>query len=90
MTTPLWKLFLGNGRSSALTEMPEAPAWRTFMTDEDFRREREASDRRWQQIQELAEKDIRGQERGKSFRLDELDTDVPNAVNAALHLRRPY
>jgi len=89
MTTPLWKLFLGNGKSPALTDMPEAPAWRTFMTDEDFQQERAASDRRWEQIQELAKKDIRGRERGESFRLDESYTDVLNAVNAALHLRRP-
>jgi len=89
MTISLWKRFLGNGRSSALTEMPETPAWRTFMTDEAFKTEREASDRRWEQIQALAEKDIRGKERGESFRLDESYTDVLNAVNAALHLRRP-
>lgn len=89
MTDPLWKLFLGNGRSSALTEMPEAPGWRTFMSAEDFEQERDASDRRWREIQNLAEKDIRGRERGESFRLEESYTDVLNMVNAALHLRRP-
>lgn len=89
MTTPLWKLFLGNGRSSALTKMPEAPAWRTFMTDAEFELEREASDRRWTQIQALAQTDMRGKERGESFRIEKSYTDVLNAVNAALHLRRP-
>lgn len=89
MTNNAWKLFLGNGRSSALTAMPEAPAWRTFMTDAEFAQEREASDRRWQQIQFLAQQDTRGRERGESFRLDAAYTDVLNAVNAALHLRRP-
>lgn len=83
------KLFLGNGRSPALIEMPEAPAWRVFMSDEDFAKEQEASDRRWQKIQLLAEKDKRGKERGESFRLEDAYTDVINAVNAALHLRRP-
>jgi MoxR-like ATPase len=83
------KLFVGNGKSTALTEMPEAPAWRTFMSDEDFAKEEEAGDRRWQQIQLLAEQDGRGKERGESFRLEEAYTDVSNAVNAALHLRRP-
>lgn len=89
MTNPIWKLFLGNGRSSALTEMPEAPGWRIFMTDQEFEAESKASDRRWEQIQELAKHDIRGRERGESFRVEESYTDVLNAVNAALHLRRP-
>jgi MoxR-like ATPase len=83
------KLFLGNGRSPAIAKMPEAPAWRAFMSDEDFDKERTASDLRWQKIQILAEKDKRGKERGESFRLDEAYTDVLSAVNAALHLRRP-
>jgi len=89
MVKSMWKLFLGNGRSPALTQMPEAPAWRAFMSDDDFKKECDASDRRWAQIQELATKDVRGQERGKSFRLEDAYTDVLNAVNAALHLRRP-
>ena len=88
-TTNEWKRFLGNGQSEPLTEMPEAPAWRTFMTDEDFVKEKEASDSRWKLIQALAEKDSRGKERGQSFRLEESDFDVINAVNAALYLRRP-
>ena len=88
-TTNEWKRFLGNGQSEPLTEMPEAPAWRTFMTDEDFVKEKEASDSRWKLIQALAEKDSRGKERGQSFRLEKSDVDVSNAVNAALYLRRP-
>lgn len=89
MAKRVWKLFLGNGQSAALAEMPEAPAWRKFMTDADFAKERKASESRWAQIQKLAEKDIRGKERGESFYLDDAYTDVLNAVNAALHLRRP-
>ena len=89
MAKRVWQLFLGNGQSPTLTEMPEAPAWREFMTDADFEKEREASESRWAQIQQLAEEDIRGKERGKSFRLDRAYIDVLNAVNAALHLRRP-
>lgn len=89
MTAPLWKLFLGNRKSTALTEMPEAPGWRTFMTDSDFAQEREASDDRWKQIQKLAENDVRGRERGESFRIDEASSDILNAFNAALRLRRP-
>lgn len=89
MAKRVWQLFLGNGQSPALTKMPEAPAWRKFMTDADFEKEREASESRWAQIQQLAEEDIRGKERGESFRLDRAYIDVLNAVNAALHLRRP-
>jgi MoxR-like ATPase len=89
MAKRMWKLFLGNGRSPALTQMPDSPAWRAFMSDEDFAQEREASDRRWSKIQALADKDVRGKERGESFRLEDAYTDVLNAVNAALHLRRP-
>lgn len=84
-----WKKFLPNGRSTPLTEMPPAPPWRQFMTAEDFANHESEADRRWQDIQALAERDIRSQERGKSFRLHTEYEDVTNAVNAALHLRRP-
>lgn len=59
------------------------------MSDADFAKEAAVSDRRWQEIQKLAAKDVRGIERGESFHLDKAYTDVLNAVNAALHLRRP-
>ncbi|MEM8640965.1 MAG: MoxR family ATPase [Cyanobacteria bacterium P01_G01_bin.54] len=89
--TQLWKFFLGNQQPHPLTEaqIPEPPAWRTFMTDEAFAAQREASETRWNSIQELAKQDSRGQERGQSFRLDEKETQVLNMVNAAIHLRRP-
>lgn len=48
-----------------------------------------ASEKRWQAIQKLAETDIRGKERGESFRIEDEYKDVINAVNAALYLRRP-
>ena len=89
----MWKQFLGNGQSQPLVTMPVAPAWRQFMADEDFEKVSEESDRRWDAVQDLADKDLRGKERGESFRLEDVDTDayrdVLNAVNAALHLRRP-
>jgi MoxR-like ATPase len=59
------------------------------MKPEDFETVAEEADRRWQKIQALATNDIRGQERGKSFKIDRAYQDVTNAVNAALHLRRP-
>lgn len=89
MANSEWKLFYGNGQSPALEAMPEAPAWRSFMTDDDFEVERKESEDRWQRVKELAAKDSRGKERGESFRIDKAYGDVINAVNAALHLRRP-
>jgi MoxR-like ATPase len=89
MTNSSWKKFLGNGQSASLEEMPPAPPWRQFMTDEDFESERQDSEERWEAIQELAETDIRGKERGESFRIEDEYKDVIHAVNAALYLRRP-
>jgi MoxR-like ATPase len=88
-----WQYFLGEGQSTPLTTMPEAPAWRQFMTKQDFEQEKNDSESRWDQIQILADEDTRGQERGESFRLAglgaEMKNRVLNAVNAAIHLRRP-
>ncbi|MFP4219342.1 MAG: AAA family ATPase [Phormidium sp.] len=90
MTAREWKRFLGNGRSRPLTELPDPPAWRRFMPDEVFQDNYQASsDTRWQKIKNLAETDNRGKERGESFRIEEKDADIFNAVNAALYLRRP-
>lgn len=91
MSSQLWDFFRANNNSDALDTMPEAPAWRQFMSDQDFEVEQEASAERWQKIQALAAEDTRGQERGQTFRLEENQqcTDVLNAVNAAIHLRRP-
>ncbi|MCT7965367.1 MoxR family ATPase [Laspinema sp. D1] len=69
--------------------MPEPPAWRRFMSAQDFETHREKSQERWQKIQELAEADNRSKERGKSFFLEDSYTDVFNAINAAIYLRRP-
>lgn len=97
MTTSNWQYYLGNGRSQPMAEVPEAPAWRQFMTPEDFAKKEgdepsaaEASRVRWEQLRELAEKDERGKERGESFKLHkDYEQEVLNAVNAAIHLRRP-
>jgi MoxR-like ATPase len=89
MADNIWKLFLANGRSPKLDEMPVAPAWRLFMSEQEFELVREESDGRWAKILELADDDTRGKERGESFHLDQAYNDVLNAVNAALHLRRP-
>lgn len=85
-----WKRFLGNGRSDELTQLPDPPAWRRFMPEEEFQDTyQNESQTRWQGIQNLAERDKRGKERGESFRIEDKDADIFNAVNAALYLRRP-
>ena len=88
-TEARWKRFLGNGQSSALTEVPPAPAWRVFDQSPMSAEEKANMESRWQRVQALAEKDTRGQERGESFKIDDAYTDVLSAVNAAIHLRRP-
>jgi MoxR-like ATPase len=92
MTDTPWKLFAGNGESQPLaTEaIPEAPAWRQFMPKAEFEANEKAdSETRWGQIEQLAAEDGRGKERGESFRLDDRHALTIEAVNAALHLRRP-
>lgn len=89
MTQNTWKYFLGNGQSNALKEMPDAPAWRTFMSEDDFEKESKESQARWKELQALAQEDVRGIERGESFHLEPEYTSILDAVNASLHLRRP-
>lgn len=89
MPAKVWKRFLGNGQSAALTTMPPAPAWRIFSEEPLTETEKEEITQRWTQIQALANSDTRGKERGESFQVDDAYKDVLNAVNAALHLRRP-
>lgn len=89
MAQDVWKRFLGNGQSPPLQEMPPAPAWRVFADAPLVKLEEEEIANRWNKVQELAETDPRGKERGESFKIDKDYKDVVNAVNAALHLRRP-
>jgi MoxR-like ATPase len=89
MSNQSWRYFLGNGQSPSLTKMPEPPMWRVFSTEQLTAAQEEDISDRWKQVQALANKDTRGKEKGESFRLDPEYTYVLNAVNAALHLRRP-
>ncbi len=111
-----WQLFHGDGtrhynlnnRRDAENKkklenktFPAPPPWRKFheINDEDEKKE---VNRRWNQIQELAESEEnqRGRERGEKFRIHvektsgedeitEAGKEVLNAVNAAIYLRRP-
>ena len=86
-----WKKFLGNGNSQPLTvqTLPDAPGWRQFMSAETFEATAVEAQQRWQAVQDLSQEDLRGQERGASFKINSEYDEVTHAVNAALHLRRP-
>jgi MoxR-like ATPase len=88
-----WKYFHGNcneDRPQGLTNLPERPPWRQFLP-------REAVDQTedqtyWQELRRLAAADTRSIQRGKSFRVQmeqNEPSEIVDAVNAAIHLRRP-
>lgn len=86
-----WKCFSGNCKQpKALTELPEPPPWRQFLPREAVDPTEDGT--YWQELQDLAKSDSRSIERGKSFRVltDEKGySEIVDAVNAAIHLRRP-
>lgn len=73
-----------------LPKLPERPPWRRFLPREKVDREKDIV--HWQRLRELARDDERSRERGKSFQMP-VDknghSDIVDAVNAAIHLRRP-
>lgn len=87
-----WKFFNGNGNNQVtpLTELPDRPPWREFLAREAVD---EGHDQAyWQKLRYLAAADNRSIQRGKSFRVQTDDNgyaEVVDAVNAAIHLRRP-
>ena len=88
-----WKYFYGNSEAAqpqGLTKLPDRPPWRQFTPREEVD---ESKDREyWGKLRELAAIDGRSTQRGKSFRvqLDKNgDSEIVDAVNAAIHLRRP-
>ncbi|MBD2066081.1 AAA family ATPase [Leptolyngbya sp. FACHB-671] len=88
-----WKYFNGNcneDQPEGLTKLPERPPWRQFLSRDEVD---ETKDKQyWKQLRDLARKDFRSIQRGKSFRV-QLDksgySEIVDAVNAAIHLRRP-
>jgi MoxR-like ATPase len=86
-----WKCFVGNCKQpKALTEWPEPPPWRRFLLKDGV--DPTADEQYWQKLHQLAETDSRSIQRGQSFRLltDEQGySEIVDAVNAAIHLRRP-
>jgi MoxR-like ATPase len=88
-----WKYFNGNcneDNPQGLTNPPERPPWRQFLPREEV--DKTQDDECWNDLRELAKKDARSIQRGKSFRVrfdENGSSEIVDAVNAAIHLRRP-
>ena len=75
-----WRIFTGEGAPhDRIFELPDPPSWR------DFRREFDKCE--WSQLSKQLSR--RDEERGKNFRIPTNDSDLINAINAALYLRKP-
>lgn len=81
--------------SQAASPLPECPPWRRFLPLQEINWVDDKA--YWEQLQDLARQDERSIQRGKSFRvsqdkegqLTEDGQKIVDAVNAAIHLRRP-
>ncbi len=86
-----WKYFDGNcgDHPRPLEQLPECPPWRQFLLPEAVDADKDED--YWQKLRTLATKDNRTIQRGQSFRLPLKDgtSEIIDAVNAAIHLRRP-
>ena len=87
-----WKYFNGNqSEHNPLTQLPESPPWRAFSSPQTVPQDRDAA--YWESLVGLAAKNERAIERGRSFRIQKDEetgySEIVNAVNAAIHLRRP-
>jgi len=86
-----WKCFNGNrDGQKALTTLPEPPPWRVFLPRNAVGEGTDKQD--WDDLRALAASDNRSIQRGQSFRvLTDKDgsSEIVDAVNAAIHLRRP-
>ena len=86
-----WKYFNGNqNKPKPLKHLPERPPWREFVPLEDVKQALDTA--YWKSLNAIAKKNERSIERGRSFRI-QTDQDgyseIVDAVNAAIHLRRP-
>jgi MoxR-like ATPase len=88
-----WKYFNGNcneDQPQGLTKLPERPPWRQFLSKSEVNQDKDKQ--YWKKLRELARKDSRSIQRGKSFRVQtdkNGHSEIVDAVNAAIHLRRP-
>jgi hypothetical protein len=86
-----WKYFDGNcgDQPRSLTQLPECPPWRQFLPPDAVDADADAD--YWTALHDLAAQEPRAIQRGQSFRLPLKDgtSEIIDAVNAAIHLRRP-
>lgn len=87
-----WQCFRGNCGEARrpLEAMPEAPPWRRFLPADAVDAAADAA--YWEQLRSRSRQNARSQQRGRSFQIrteDDGQSDIINAVNAAIHLRRP-
>lgn len=88
-----WIYFRGNcnqDQPEEIKSLPECPPWRQFLPKEKV--DKKDDQAYWEKLYDLAAQDSRSIQRGKSFRVQRDEKGVSNivdAVNAAIHLRRP-
>jgi MoxR-like ATPase len=89
-----WKCFNGNYSEDqppkGLSKLPDRPPWRQFLPRESVDAAKDA--KYWKSLRDLADDDTRALQRGQSFRIltdKNGDSEIIDAVNAAIHLRRP-
>jgi MoxR-like ATPase len=81
-----WRIFKGcQEPHDEINRLPPPPRWRRFGIEE-FPDTAE-SERYWYQLMQISSTDMRSKERGATFRV--FDSQVIDAINAALYLRRP-
>ncbi len=85
-----WKLFRGNcnNEPKALTTIPEPPPWRKFKPIDQV--DQKTDNEYWKQL--LAKQNQRAIARGRSFKIQTDKngySEIVDAVNAAINLRRP-
>lgn len=86
-----WTIFRGNAEPHNGIERLlsiEAPSWRQF-TKSTKQVDPNQDATYWEQLQALACKRSRDLQRGQSFRVQQSQAKVIDAINAALYLRRP-
>ena len=77
--------------SKNVNRWPPAPPWRRFLAPDQLQKQRLTDVKRWVQLLRIQHNDPAAQRRGENFRLgtDRQSEALLQAVNAAIHLRRP-
>lgn len=87
-----WKIFHGNRKPHEGIQQllqVDAPGWRKFSQVPEQEQVLPKVSDYWEELQGIAEGKKRDIERGENFRIRQNQSQVVDAVNAALYLRRP-